>query len=104
MTKRNVSEHESSQRILSHGKITSLSSAFTLASGYPFSLFIIPKDTDETEPIIVSVKLDQDDAAANCPFNLRCWNEPGVIEVSASAINLTNYDVYWGAGVDVAES
>lgn len=104
MTKRNVTEQEASGRVLSHGKITSLSAAFTLASGYPFSLFIIPKDTEETEPVIVSVKLDQDDSASNCPFNLRCWNEPAVIEVGASAINLTNYDVYWGAGIDVNES
>jgi hypothetical protein len=104
MGKGHITEIMNAGRILSHGKITSLTAAFSLATGHPFSLFIIPKSTSVVEPLVASVKLYQDDAAANCPFSLRCWTETAVVEVGATAIDLTAYDVYWGAGADVTES
>lgn len=94
-------------RVLSHGKITSVAAAFKLASGQPFSLFIIPK-SDGTVPdavtALVTCKLDQDDTASACPFTCNCWDAPAVSEISINGVTLTDFDVYWGAGVDVAES
>jgi hypothetical protein len=104
MAKPYVNEMMKAQRVLSHGKIESLSTAFRLAKGHPFSLFIVPIDTAETEPVLVDCKLILDDESSDCPFNLRCWNEPAVIEISATGIDLGDYDVYWGTGSDEDES
>jgi hypothetical protein len=99
-----VSEVLGSARILSHGKIRSLESAFSLRKGVPFSIFIIPVDDEEWKPLEVNCKLYQDDASTGCPFNLRCWNEPAISEIAAGAIDLDSYDVHWGTGADVEES
>lgn len=91
-------------RVLSHGKIESLTAAFSLRNAQPFALFIIPADTEETAPVLVNCKLYQDDLASDCPFNLNCWTEPAIMEISASAIDLEDYDLYWGSGANVEES
>lgn len=104
MNKGYISEIMGAARVLAHGKIKSLESGFSLRKGQPFSLFIIPKDEEEFEPVVISVKLYQDDTVSDCPFNLRCWNEPAVTEIEASGIDLGDYDVYWGSGSDVEES
>lgn len=96
-----VSETMAASRILSHGQITSL--PFSLSSGLPFSIFIIPV-VDSDLPVLVNCKLEQDDAAANCPFNVKQWTEPAVSIIPTAGINLTNYNVYWGAAYDVTES
>lgn len=96
MGKTFVSDVQNATRINSHGKITSL--PFSIADGTPFSIFIIPV-TDSDAPILVSCKLSQDSAAAECPFNLKQWTEPSIVSIPADAINLTNYNVYWGAGL-----
>lgn len=98
-----ISEIMAAGRISSHGKITSLATAFSLGHNQFFSLFIVPKNTDEVLPVIMSVKLLEDEAYGNCPFNLNCWTEPAVLKIAANAINLTNYDVYWGCGVNAIE-
>ena len=104
MGKGHISEIANAARVLSHGKIISLGSAFSLASKTPFSIFIIPVNDEEWKPVTIGCKLYMDDAASDCPFNLRCWNEPLINEISAGAIDLESYDVYWGAGADVDES
>jgi len=96
-----LSQLMSVNRICSHGRITAL--PFSLASKSPFSIFIIPT-VDSDTPIAINCKLYQDDAAALCPFNLKQWTEPAVVEIQAAAISLTDYTVYWGAGANVEES
>lgn len=94
-------------RISSHGQITSLAAAFSLASGQPFALFIIPKSGGsyaDAKTVIIDCTLYQDDESGDCPFTTNCWDVPAVSEVSASGVDLDEYDVYWGAGVDVDES
>jgi len=98
MGKGYVSDQMNAARILTKGKITDLSSGFKLLNGVPFSVFIIPKNSALVEPVIVSVKLYQEDDFSDCPFALRGWNEPAISEIEASGIDLALYDVYWGAG------
>jgi hypothetical protein len=93
-----VSETVNAGRIVSHGKITSLTSAFSLTSGQPFSIFVIPKNGTDVLPITAVCKLMLDSAASACPISLYCWNEVMIVELGATAINLTTHDVYWGAG------
>jgi hypothetical protein len=105
MAKGFISEQMRSSRILSHGKIASLESAFSLHGEIPFSLFIVPTDDPtETAPVLIDCKLYQDDDSSDCPFALNCWNEAAVVEIADSAIDLTKYDLYWGAGDNAEES
>ena len=89
-------------RIAAHGKIASLATAFDL-NGEPFSVFIIPADYEEVEPILLDCKLLHDNTATACPFNLKQWNEPMVKELSATAGCLSSYSLYWGAGITASE-
>ena len=91
-------------RVSSKGQITDLSTAFSLDGNIPFSLFIIEKTVQSTQPVLVDCTLYQDDTNANCPFTPNVWDVPAVVEVSINGIDLTAYDVYWVAGVDVDES
>jgi len=102
MGKGYVSESMFAGRILSHGQITSLDSAFSLTNNEPFSLFLLAASaTDETLPVLVNCRLYQDDASANCPFVANQWNEPAIVEIAASGVSLTSYTAYWGAGSDI---
>lgn len=93
-----LSNEQVAGRINCHGQITNLTDGFKLKNENPFSLFIIPV-ADTTAPVIASARLIHDIAAGNCPFNVNCWTEPNVVELAASAINLSNYTVYWGSGI-----
>lgn len=107
MGKGNLTSELIAGRISAHDKIDSLTAAFSLEGGQPFALFIIPK-ADGTYPdattVLVDCKLYQDDTASDCPFTCNCWDAPLVSEIAISGIDLDEYDVYWGAGVDVEES
>lgn len=94
-------------RVSAHGQITSLTAAFSLESGQPFALFIIPKSDGryaDASTVLVDCKLYQDDDSADCPFTCNCWDAPAVSEIAINGIDLTDYDVFWGAGADVNES
>lgn len=97
----NVTETVNAGRIVSHGKITSLTAAFSTTNGQPFSIFVIPKNGTDVLPITVSCRLMLDTAASVCPISLYCWNEVMIIEIAAAAINLSLYDVYWGCGASI---
>lgn len=107
-----VSDLMGSLRILSHGKITSLTAAFSLSNKQPFSIFVIPKaniaagviSTPDNAGLLVSCKCYQDDNASAIPVLFNQWTEAAISEIGATAIDLTTYDVYWGAGRDVEES
>jgi hypothetical protein len=90
-------------RILSHGQITDLTEGFSLPDGLMFSLFVVPKTgpaegEDPEKVIIVSCKTLQNPDNEPLPIVPYVWNEPAIKEIPADAIDLDEYDVYWGAG------
>jgi len=105
-----VSESMNAGRILSHGKISAL--PFTFTSFNPFSIFVVPKanvtsgviSTPDNAGMLVDCKCYQDDASSDIPVLFNQWTEAAIIEIAEDAIDLDDYDVYWGAGVDVSES
>ncbi|OQB81393.1 MAG: hypothetical protein BWX87_00658 [Bacteroidetes bacterium ADurb.Bin123] len=116
MKKGYVSDEMYAGRISAHGKIASLANGFEIKPGksnIPFSIIIIPKNSveagvisrpveDEIEDnrlgLIVQCTLNQDNLAADLPVMLYEWTPAAIRKISANAINLTLYDVYWGTG------
>ena len=87
-------------RILSKGQITDLSQGFTLG-GKVFSIYVRPKVATLNTNMVVSCKLICDKEAENLPVTLGDWTPAAIVELSANAIDLTEFDVYWGAGETV---
>lgn len=84
-------------RILTHGQITDLTNGFKL-DGQPFSIYVRPKSTVTAVDITVSAKCICDTAASAIPVPFNDWTPASIVELSANAISLSSYDVYWGAG------
>ena len=105
-----VSESMTAGRIVSKGKIAAL--PFSFSSFNTFSIFVVPKanvtagliSVPNDAGVLVSCKCYQDDASSNLPVLFNQWTEAAIVEIPTDGINLTTYDVYWGAGVDVSES
>lgn len=87
-------------RILAKGQITSLSSGFSLG-GKPFSIFIRSKQPTLSTNMVVNCKLICDKEAGAFPCALGDWTPGAIAEISPNAIDLTEFDVYWGAGESV---
>lgn len=85
-------------RILKHGKIASLSSAFSIENDAPFSIYVKPVVESDDADILVNCKCMCDSEASALPVPLNEWTPAAIKEISANAINLSSYDVYWGAG------
>ena len=78
-----------SLRILSKGKVTDLSNGFALG-GVPFTGFVRPKEGTMETSTLLKCKLI-------CDKDFGMF--PGAITViSPNGIDLSVYDVYWGAG------
>jgi hypothetical protein len=91
-----ISEEQRSGRLISGGKITSLATAFKLADGEPFTIYILPTTgTGTTE--ILTVKMPGNAAACPMPFMVEEWNPLLITEISADDI-LSTYDIYWASG------
>lgn len=84
-------------RIQSKGKITDLSKGFSLG-GKPFSIYVRPKTATMETDVVVECKLICDSGAGNFPVPLKDWTSGSIVEISPSAIDLAQYDIYWGAG------
>lgn len=89
-----------SLRILSKGKVKDLSKGFNLG-GVPFSVFVRPKNATMETNVILPCKLICDKQAGDFPVPLNDWTPGVIVEISPNAINLTDYDVYWGAGESI---
>lgn len=78
-------------------KVTDLSSAFSLESKNAFHIFIAPgagADLDCGEVMQISAKPAKNDAATTVPIVVGDWNPVVLDSISASAIDLDNYDVF----------
>lgn len=85
-------------RVLSHGKVTDLSSGFKLANKVPFSVYVRPKETTVQSDVTITAKCICDENASELPVPLCDWTPAAIVELAPNAISLADYDVYWGAG------
>lgn len=84
-------------RILSHGQITNLADGFAL-DGQPFSIYVRPKQTVTAMDMVVSAKCICDTELSSLPVSFNDWTPASIVALDKNAINLAQYDVYWGAG------
>ena len=85
-----------SLRILSKGKVTDLSNGFALG-GVPFTVFVRPKEvTMETSTLLKCKLIDKEFSMFPYLSGLDARSDKAVI--SPNGIDLSVYDVYWGAG------
>ncbi len=83
-------------KILSHGKVTDLSNGFSLG-GKPFTICLIPKTATMELTTTVSCRLLCDSQCSELPVVLNDWAPVYIHTLAQNAIDLTAYDVYWGA-------
>lgn len=83
-------------RIISHGKIADLSQGFNLPGGAPFSIMVCPKRIQAYQVGTVHCKLIGDGSASDLPIVYNDWTPALIQSLSANAIDLSDYDVYWG--------
>lgn len=87
-----------SLRVLSHGKVTDLTSGFKLPSKAPFSVYVRPKTTAMAADIVITAKCICDTEVSELPVPLNDWTPAAIVELAPNTISLVDYDVYWGAG------
>ena len=107
MSNKTISPEVYASRILSKGQITDLVDGFSLQSGNPFSLFVIPNPAGtlpDAKTAIVECRLHLDGDEDDCPFQTNCWDKTLVSEVSMDGIDLANFDVFWGTASKEIES
>lgn len=83
-------------RVLSHGKITDLTSGFK--PGFAFSVYVRPKDISMDADVVMDCRCLCDETATVLPVPLYNWTPAAIVEIAPNAISLVDYDVYWGAG------
>lgn len=88
-------------RILSHGQVTSLATAFSRPEY--FSIYIRPKIAVTVQDILVEVKCGQEGDFSPAPFLFYQWSPLALKEIKAGALDLASYDIYWGAGASIEE-
>lgn len=91
-----------SLRIVSHGKITSLSKEFILPGNAPFTVFVVPKGVTMDSCITIDCQLVSDTECGAFPVPLNDWTPGAIKMIAANGIDLDSYDVYWGAGSNVS--
>lgn len=98
MGKGYVSKEMFAGRISSHGQIADLTEGFKLDAALPFSICVVPKLATTDVLLIVDLKLYMDENSSDFPVPLSEWTPGAIIEISPNAIELADYDVYWGCG------
>lgn len=84
-------------KILSHGKVTDLSNGFSLDGGKSFTICVIPKTATMDMTTLVSCRLLCDRECSSLPVVLNDWAPVQIQALAQNAIDLTAFDVYWGA-------
>ncbi len=94
-----ISPEMSAGRIVSKGKIGSLSNGFRLKESKPFSVYVRPKTLTTMErDVLLNCKLYAEEEFCEVPVNLFGWVELCIVEIAPSEELLKGYDIYWGAG------
>lgn len=83
-------------RIISHGKVTDLTKGFTLPDGSPFTIMVVPKVIQPSHVGTVKCKLIGDSSASDLPIVYNDWTPALIQKLEPNAVNLSQYDVYWG--------
>ena len=100
MSKVFISEQMIAGRIVSHGQITDLSTAFSVPGNLPFTVWAQPKD-DTVTSVMINCKCYQDEVASPAPVACGDWSPLAIVEIEAGAVDLTAVDLYWGCGYNV---
>lgn len=95
-----------SSRATSHGVIGSLATPFSL-DGNPFSIIIVPKanitarliSAPQDSGLLVNMTMYEDDSASDYPVIFNTESIALIYEISANAIDLATYNVYWFSGI-----
>lgn len=87
-----------SLRILSHGRIDDLSAGFKLRHSIPFSVYVRPKEMTLDHDMVIQAKCICDENVSALPVALNDWTPAAIVEIAPNAIDLSEYEVYWGAG------
>lgn len=85
-------------RVLSHGKISDLSTGFKLEHDCPFSVYVRPKTSSLANDVVINARCICDASTSEIPVPLHDWTPAAIVELAPNAISLSDYDVYWGAG------
>ena len=95
-----ISEFMNGGRIVLHGKKESLESGFRLPNGTPFSIYIRPKNSENTSSldIVLNVKCYQDDEFSDAPVAFNDWSPMAITEIAPNNDILETCDLYWGSG------
>lgn len=83
-------------RILSHGQITDLANGFR--KNVPFSVYVRPKTDTIATDILLKCLCFCDEEQTFLPVPINDWTPAAIVEIAPNAIDLSEYDVYWGAG------
>lgn len=95
-----ISPEMSAGRIVSKGKISSLSNGFRLKESKPFSVYVRPKTLSTMErDVLLNCKLYAEEEFSEVPVPLFGWVELCIVEIAPNAELLNNFDIYWGAGL-----
>lgn len=96
-----ISPEMSAGRIVSKGKISSLSKGFRLKENKPFSVYVRPKTLSTMErDVLLNCKLYAEEEFSEVPVTLYGWVELCIVEIAPNEELLNGYDIYWGAGSD----
>ncbi len=85
-------------RVCSHGKIGDLSNGFSLPHKVPFCVYVRPKEDTLASDTVINCKCICDENVSELPVPLNDWTPAAITSIAPNAIDLSEYDVYWGAG------
>lgn len=93
-----ISEFMNGGRLVSHGKITSLSQGFKLPNEALFSVYVRPKMQSTQVDAILSVRCYQDETFSDAPLAYYDWSPMAIKEIAPNDSILNECDIYWGSG------
>lgn len=98
-----VSEIMNGGRVVDGKELSVGEIPFTKGQGSPFSLMIVPKDTNSVREIeIVKARYYQGDVIRDIPIMINQWNVPALVEIgSDNTAIFTKYRVFVGFGQDI---
>lgn len=82
-------------KILRGGEITS-EGKFSNETGFPFYIFLAPKNEDAESIVILTVKLPYGEST-EFPFSTSEWNPVSLKEIEITSEDLSQYRIFWGA-------